>query len=170
VTTQPIEQHRVAGQNINFSVIVAHGTPPYTFKWKKSVGGGASQTLASEPSNFTTSVFEIASVNINNEGNYWCEVTDYGGGIAATSSHVSLAVNEYPVVAAESSAAVDENSNEAKTVFTVSATDQNSEQSLTYTIIGGDPSHYFRINETTGEILVSRAGADQQYGLNHEHK
>ena len=106
---------------------------------------------------------------VGDEGSYLCEIADTGDGALATTSSVALTVNEYPVLDALI-VAVDENSDEGASVVDLDATDQNVEQSVGYAIVGGDPDHHFRINSATGEISVSRAGANQQYGLNHEHK
>jgi len=63
-------------------------------------------------------------------------------------------INEPPVVD-DQAFSVDENSPNDTVVGTVAATDPDIGDSITYTIISGDPSGAFTINSNTGEITVA---------------
>lgn len=78
---------------------------------------------------------------------------------ATTTVTISLGdINEAPVVGS-TTFAIDENSANGSSVGTVTATDQDSGQTLTYSIESGNPNGEFAIDAKTGQIVVANSAA-----------
>lgn len=132
------------------------------------VGGNASGAFAIDPVTGEITVADPAA--LDSETNPWfdlaVQVTDSGSPALsdAATVRVTLAdLNEAPVFAPGGSFPVRENSAAGTRVGSVSATDPDAGQTLTYSVVGGNGSGAFAIDPETGEITVADPAA-----LNHE--
>ena len=108
ITTQPIASTVTAGSAASFSV-VASGTAPFTYQWRKD---------GSPVSGATAATYTIASAATTDAGNYTVTVTNSAGSV--TSSAAALIVNTAPAIATQPSAVAVQAGGEAS--FTVIAT------------------------------------------------
>ncbi len=105
----------------------------------------------------------VGPLDYESESNYllFVTVTDDGNPSRSTVGLVSVTVtnvNDTPTASA-ATFSLAENSPAGTAVGTVSASDQDSGQSLSYAITGGNTSGAFAINSTTGAITVANAAA-----------
>lgn len=98
------------------------------------------------------------AVLINGSGERVAESHD-GTASAAPLLHVAYTVipNQSPVINDQSFPAIDEHSPAGTFVGTVSATDSDPGQSLSYSITGGNPGDAFTIHSSTGEVTIANA-------------
>ena len=109
ISTQPQARNIIQGSSVSFSV-VASGTGPMSFQWKKNeekVAGATSSTL------------ELANVQANQAGIYSVTVTNVAGEI--TSSGVALVVNVPATIATQPAALTTLNPGQATTLSVVAA-------------------------------------------------
>jgi len=83
IGTNPVSATVLEGQPVSFSVI-ASGTSPLTYQWRKNASNISGATLAT---------YSILSAAEADEGSYSCVVTNGAG--SATSSSATLTVNPY---------------------------------------------------------------------------
>lgn len=108
VSTHPIGQTVNPGVAVSFTV-VATGTQPLTYQWRKG---------STDISGATSAVYSIASAAQSDEGAYTCVVTNMAG--TQTSNTAVLTVNDPPQITAQpASKTVDPN---AQVSFSVTAT------------------------------------------------
>jgi hypothetical protein len=83
ITTHPQSQSKIVGNTATFSV-VAGGTSPYTYQWKKN---------GTNISGATSSSYVTPTLTLSDNGNtYSCYLTNCGGGNNTTSSSGTLTV------------------------------------------------------------------------------
>ncbi|WP_158277465.1 immunoglobulin domain-containing protein [Opitutus sp. ER46] len=87
ITTDPVTQTVLAGDNVTFTV-AASGTAPLTYQWRK---GGVAITGNSSA---TTATLTLATVAVGDGGSYDVVVTNAAG--SATSAAATLTVNPAP--------------------------------------------------------------------------
>jgi hypothetical protein len=95
---------------------------------------------------------------------YEVEVTanDGAGGTETDVQVISVTVNdlnEAPTINDQSLGPIDENLTNGTSVGTVVASDVDADDSLTFSIIGGNTGGAFAINNSTGEITVANSAA-----------
>jgi VCBS repeat-containing protein len=130
-----------------------------TISW--SVLGGDGQAAFDVAADGRITVKPNANLDFESQATYMLEVqaTDDGNPNLADTRSVTITVsdlNDSPIFLPQS-LAVDENSPADTVVGTVSGSDQDAGQSLTYAITGGDLASNFEINPATGEIKVAAA-------------
>jgi hypothetical protein len=86
ITTQPLSQSVTAGQAVSFA-IVASGTAPLTYQWRK-----ASASLAGA----TSATLSIASASAADAGTYTCVVTNPWGSVESAAATLSVAPSASP--------------------------------------------------------------------------
>ena len=77
IVTPPESQNLVIGDTLNLSV-VADGSPTLTYQWAKAPVGGDETTFVNI-AGATSPTFTIASVTLDDTGDYDCAVTNDGG-------------------------------------------------------------------------------------------
>lgn len=90
------------------------------------------------------------------------EVSDPGQTGGADTADVTIQIldaNEFDPVLADQSLRVQENAPNGSVVGSVTATDGDSSQTVTYAITAGNASQAFAINSTTGQITVANSSA-----------
>lgn len=87
------------------------------------------------------------------------KVTDNGTPFLSSTADVTLNDSNSPPVIAPQTFAVNENMPNGTVVGTVVATDPNSTQTKTFSIVSGNVNGTFSINATTGVILVTNVSA-----------
>jgi hypothetical protein len=81
ITVQPVNQTVTAGQTATFSV-VASGTPPFTYQWKK----GGSVVPGATAASYTTP----ATTAADNGSQYSCDVSNYYGTVTSAVATLSV--------------------------------------------------------------------------------
>ncbi len=150
---------------------------------------------ASDPDNNQTLTFTITSGNVNNaftlnastgvlsvqntqainyaaiqQFSLLVQVTDQGSLSANATIIVNVQeVNEHPVISNQTFS-IAENSPANSVVGTVLATDPDDNQTLTYSITGGNVNNTFSLNPSTGELIVQNSQSlnyesNQQFSL-----
>jgi hypothetical protein len=111
IPTPPVNQFVLAGQTATFT-IVAGGTGPFTYVWKKNAS-----TVVGTNSN----QLNLTGVTKTNEGSYTCTVSNAGGTV--TSAAATLSVNNLPTIAAISAKTTNEDTASAAITITVADTE-----------------------------------------------
>ncbi|MEQ9408343.1 MAG: Ig-like domain-containing protein, partial [Fuerstiella sp.] len=127
----------------------ADGMGTITYTWKadgSTVGTGATYVVTE------SEVGTVITVEASYTDGHGTNETVTSAGTAAVTN-----VNDAPVFNAAVPMAIDENSASGSSVGTVSATDSDASDTLTYSIDSGTPGQPFRINGTTGQIFVNDA-------------
>ena len=94
ITTQPSSSTVLVGAAASFSV-VASGSTPLTYQWRKSTDG----TTYIDISGATSATYSIASAALTDTGYYRAVVTNSAG--SATSNAAILTVNQAPSISAQ---------------------------------------------------------------------
>jgi hypothetical protein len=87
------------------------------------------------------------------------KVTDNGTPVLASTAGVTINDTNSPPVIAPQTFAVNENMPNGTLVGTVVATDPNTSQTKTFSIVSGNVNSTFSINATTGAIVVTNVAA-----------
>ncbi|MDZ4683669.1 MAG: cadherin repeat domain-containing protein, partial [Planctomycetaceae bacterium] len=113
--------------------------------------------------NANTGQITVASPTLNFEGvnpyNLTVQVTDNGAPTSSSSATVTVNItnlNEAPTFLAPTTFTISENRPVGQFVGDVNTSDPEG-NTVTYSIIGGDPNAQFAINATTGVITVAKA-------------
>ena len=94
ITTQPSSSTVLVGAAASFSV-VASGTTPLTYQWRKSTDG----TTYNDISGSTSATYSIATAALTDTGYYKVVVTNSAG--SATSNAAILTVNQMPSISVQ---------------------------------------------------------------------
>lgn len=121
-------------------------------------GGNTGGAFALNATNGAITVASAAAVNFETNPTFALTVTVTDNGSPTRSSNATITVNltninETPVIAAQSFT-IAENSPSGTVVGAVVAGDLDADQSLTYSIAGGNTGGAFAINPSTGVITV----------------
>ena len=95
ITAQPVSQIVAAGASASFTV-VASGTAPLTYQWRKRVSGSGNINVA------TGATLNLNGVTMSDAANYFVAVTNSQG--SAVSNDVTLTVNTPPAITTQPSA------------------------------------------------------------------
>ncbi|KAF0202001.1 MAG: outer membrane adhesin-like [Bacteroidetes bacterium] len=137
-----------AGQSLTYSII----------------SGNTSSAFQINPSSGVLSVANSSAVNylINPQFNLVVRVADNGSPSLNSSANVQVSVsaqiNNPPVISAQTFQ-IPENSANGTQVGQVTASDPNPDQTLTYSITGGNTNGAFSLNAATGIISVANQSA-----------
>ena len=128
------------------------------------IDGNASGVFAIDGSTGAITVADAAALDFETASSFTLTVRVTDSGTPALSATASVRVNvndvnEAPTFAATGPFAVDENSPAETAVGTVTATDPDAGDTLSYAIAGGDPAGAFAIDAATGAITVANAVA-----------
>ena len=128
------------------------------------IEGNASGVFAIDGSTGAITVADAAALDFETASSFTLTVQVTDSGTPALSAMASVRVNvndvnEAPTFAATGPFAVDENSPAETAVGTVTATDPDAGDTLSYAIAGGDPAGAFAIDAATGAITVANAVA-----------
>ncbi|NOX45940.1 MAG: T9SS type A sorting domain-containing protein [Chlorobi bacterium] len=131
------------GQTLSFSIIA----------------GNTSGAFQINPNSGAISVANSSALNYESNPTYslMVEVEDNGTGSLTDQATITINlndVNESPDITS-ASFSINENSANGTAVGTVSASDPDTGQTLSFSIIGGNTSGAFQINSNTGEISVA---------------
>lgn len=89
ITTHPENQNKKEGESVTFRV-VATGTGPFTYQWKK---GGSDITSAN------SSTYTLSSIKKDDEGSYLCVVSNkYGSSTSSAAALVVALVDRIPSI------------------------------------------------------------------------
>ena len=154
ITTQPQSQTVNIGASVTFSV-VATGTGPLSYQWKKNtvdIGGATSDS------------YTISSVQPTDAGSYTVVVTNSVGSV--TSSAATLTVNSLPApweTADIGAVGIAGSANESAGNFTVTGsgtgiTGSSDQFRYVYQTMSGDGSITAKINSHSGTTTSSHAG------------
>jgi hypothetical protein len=112
----------------------------------------------------STGLLTIAKATLNFEATPFIDlqvrVTDNGTPVQFRNATVRINVidlNEQPVILAPTTFSLAENSPNGTVVGTLRAFDQDIGQTLTWSIIGGNPGNAFAVNAATGELRVNNS-------------
>ena len=102
-----------------------------------------------------------AAANYESKATYSINVvaTDNGTGNLSATKAVTISVNnvnEVPVISSADTASVNENAATNTVVYTVAASDQDTADTLTYSL-SGDDAAFFNINASTGVVTLKAA-------------
>ena len=98
IVTPPESQDLFVGQTLNLSV-VADGSPTLTYQWAKAPVGGDETTFVNI-AGATSPTFTIASVTLDDTGDYDCSVTNDAGSVFTTRATIIVRDNNAPVATA----------------------------------------------------------------------
>lgn len=126
-------------------------------------GGNSTGAFAINPATgqITVAKSEVVNFETNPGFNLEVRVTDNGSPVKFAATHVTISlnnVNEAPQLA-EKTFSLDEKSPNGTAVGTVTGTDPDAGQTLTYSIVSGNTNNAFTINPTTGAITVANSAA-----------
>ena len=130
-----------------------------------SIVGGTGQGLFNiNSANGQITVASGAALNYETTASYTLNVVVSDNGTPSLSGNAIIAVNlndvnEVAVFNASGPFSLNENSAVGSTAGTVSATDPDAGQTLTYSIISGNTNGAFTIDASTGQITVANAAA-----------
>ncbi len=120
---------------------------------------GNAFTIDAETGEITVSNSAALDYETNPTFNLTVQVEDEGSLTAAATIAIGLNdVNESPVVS-EQGFSVDEISPNGTVVGTVTASDLDAGDTLTYSILGGNTNNAFTVNASTGQITVANSAA-----------
>ena len=144
------------GTNVTTLSAISLPTQNYTWAW----------SIISISVNSGTAVASYSGISINSstgtltfsglsQGSYAVKVMAlYADSIywLSTFTNTVAATNTAPTITSGTTASVSENISTSTTVYTVTATDPDAGNTLTYSISGGSDSALFNINSTTGVV------------------
>jgi molybdopterin-binding protein len=116
--------------------------------WKMNTNGDILVADATAVNNSALTTFSLT-----------IKVTDNGTPVLASTAGVTINDTNSPPVIAPQTFAVNENMPNGTLVGTVVATDPNTSQTKTYSIVSGNVNSTFSINATTGAIVVTNVAA-----------
>jgi len=176
VTTPPNLPPVIAGQSFSIPANSANGSligtlvatdPNSGQTLTYSITGGNTSSIFAL--NSSTGNLTVANSSLFNVGTYTLtvRVTDNGSPALWAQATVTItatpAINLAPVIANQSFTA-NENSANGTLIGTLVASDPNSGQSLTFSIISGNTNNVFSVNSVNGNLLVNNSLA-----LNYEY-
>jgi len=128
------------------------------------VGGNTGGAFAISSSTGQITVASVAAVDFETTPSFGLtvQVTDNGSPTLSDTATVTINltdVNETPVVNNQALGPLAENSADGTVVGTVTASDPDAGQTLTYAITGGNTGGAFTINSSTGQITVASVAA-----------
>jgi uncharacterized delta-60 repeat protein len=141
------------------------GTAPFNSLTYSIVSGNPSNPFSINSSTGAITVANSAALNFETTPTFTLQVKVTDGGNLSDTKPVTITltdVNEAPSVTAGQNLSIPENSVNNSPVGTLLATDPDTtapNNSLTYSIVSGNPSNPFSINSVTGAISVSNAAA-----------
>src|SRR5207248_3060248 len=130
-----------------------------------TITGGTGQALFNiNSANGQITVANGASLNFESTASYTLTVDVSDDGTPSLSDSATITVNlnnvnEVAVFNSNGPFSLNENSAAGTAVGSVTATDPDACQTLTYSIVGGNTSGAFAINGSTGQITVANAAA-----------
>ena len=154
-----VDENSAAGTVVG-TVVASDSDAGQTLSYAIAGGDGAGRFAIDSDSGEIT-VASGASLDHESQSRYQIivDVSDGGSHSATATMTISVNdVNESPVFAATGPLTVDENVAAGTAVGTVSATDPDAGQSLTYAITGGNASGAFAI-DAAGNITIANAAA-----------
>ncbi len=119
-------------------------------------------TINASSGQITVADFTDLDFETNPTFNLTVQVTDNGTGNLTDTATITINLNnlnEAPVVNAAGPFALAENSANTTVVFTATATDPDSGQTLTYAITAGNTGGAFAINPSSGQVTVANSAA-----------
>lgn len=116
--------------------------------WKMNTNGDILVADATAVNNSALTTFSLT-----------IKVTDNGTPVLASTAGVTINDTNSPPVVAPQTFAVNENMSNGTLVGTVVATDPNTSQTKTFSIVSGNVNSTFSINATTGAIVVTNVAA-----------
>jgi hypothetical protein len=127
-------------------------------------GGNALGAFAINPSTGAITVADTTDLDFETNPTFslTVQVQDNGAGNLTDTATVTINlndVNEAPVIAAAGPFNVNENSPNGTSIATITATDVDASQTLTWSITGGNTGSAFTINPSTGEITIATSSA-----------
>ncbi len=148
-----VDENSANGTSVG--TVVADDQDGDTLSYSITSGNG-SGAFAIDSTTGEITVADGTQLDFESQSSYALNVTvdDGNGGTDTATVTINLNdVNDAPVVN-DQSFAVDENSANGTVVGTISASDQDGD-TLSYSIIAGDPNGAFAIDSATGEITVA---------------
>jgi len=120
-------------------------------------GGNTGGVFGINPVTGRIFVVDASQLNFENTSEYTLTLTVFDGTATSMPATVQILVlneGEVPVFTAAPPMTVPENSAAGTVIGSISATDQDTGELLTYSIVGGSPLQPFAINALTGQITV----------------
>ncbi|HET6422321.1 MAG TPA: cadherin repeat domain-containing protein [Planctomycetaceae bacterium] len=165
--TRTVAENAIAGTNVGAALTATDpddgdGVPQG--KIYSIISGNPGNVFAINASSGQITVANPGSLNFESKSTYdlIVQVKDTGVPFSATLANVTVNVtnaNDTPVINDQTLPSVVEHRLPGTIVGTVVATDQDVGQTLTYSILGGNPGGAFTINSVTGEVSIANPGA-----------
>ena len=158
---------RDSGQTLSYGI--TGGTVSGGASTKAGSYGSLSVNTSTGAYTYTPNATAINALTANSTDTFTVTVSDGNGGSNTATYTVNLtAANDTPVVTSTNSATIAENMAASTVLYTVTGTDRDAGQALTYSLIGAD-ANLLDINPNTGAVTLKAAAnfeAKNSYSFN----